>query len=221
MFEGIATELSQLPLAPEPVNPDQGPDYLAGLRDFAGQFLTGCIVLVVISAIVSVTLFVIGKMTALSNAQSKSLMWSGRVFLGAAIIGSVGGLIFWGSGLGKFDLLPAQAQQPTVEITKKPAKSTCTNTVEKLGPIFPNNLSDEDIKRYATALLTDADATPIINADKNGAGQIRVTGFRWTPTGPDCTSNNLTPDPCQDVKVLGSRDVEKDYKPRTTAECTN
>jgi hypothetical protein len=216
MFEGIATGFSQLPLAPEPVNPDQSPDYLAGLRDFAGQFLTGCIVLVAISAIVSVTLFVIGKMTALSNAQAKSLMWSGRVFLGAAIIGSVGGLIFWGSGLGKFNLMPSGAQQPTVEVTKKPAKATCTNEVDA-----PNDrnlsfaISDEDRKELAHALLSENDAKEV--------EKWSVLFFAYVPQGPDCTSANRTPDPCKKVKVTDNllNPVTTEFDPRNKSECKN
>ncbi|QHK18465.1 hypothetical protein GU243_23670 (plasmid) [Pseudarthrobacter psychrotolerans] len=206
MFEGIATGFSQLPLAPEPVNPDQSPDYLAGLRDFAGQFLTGCIVLVVISAIVSVTLFVIGKMTALSNAQAKSLMWSGRVFLGAAIIGSVGGLIFWGSGLGKFNLMPAGAQQPTVEITKKPAKSTCASRVELGAGLF----NQDDIAGAVKSLLSDEDSEKY----KNTGSVI------WLPKGPQCTSENHVADPCSKVEVYaGGSQIE--VAPRNTSECKN
>jgi hypothetical protein len=196
-------------------------DNLWQLRDLAGQILTAVVVLIVIAGVVGAVLFVIGKMTALSKTQTASLLWTFRIFLGASIIGSVGGLIFWGSGLGKFDLMPEGARPAVVEVTKNPAKSTCTNTVEKHGAAFPNNLSDDDIRRYATELLTDADAKEIIDADKNGPGQIRVTGFRWTPAGPDCTTNNLTPDACKDVRVSGSRAVEKDYKPRTTSDCKN
>jgi hypothetical protein len=196
-------------------------DGLALLRDQAGQILTAVAVLIVIAGVVSALLFAIGKMTALSKTQAASLLWTFRIFLGASIIGSMGGLIFWGSGLGQFDLMPVAARPAVVEVTKNPAKSTCTNTVEKLGPTVPNNLSDEDIRRYATELLTEAEAKAIIDADKNGPGQIRVTGFRWTPAGPDCTSTNLTPDACKDVRVMGSRTVEKDYKPRNFSECKN
>lgn len=194
---------------------------LSQLRELAGQVLTGVVVLIVIAALVSVVLFVVGKFTQLSQAQAASMLWSLRIFLGASILGSVGGLVFWGSGLGGTNLMPEGARPGVVEVTKNPAKSTCTNTVEKLGPTVPNNLSDEDISRYATELLSEEDAKAIADVPHNGPGQVRVTGFRWTPAGPDCTSTNLTPDPCKDVRVMGSRTIDKDYKPRNSSECKN
>lgn len=199
-------------------------DQLAGLRDFAGMVLAGVVVLIVISGAISVVLWIVGKMGALTNTQAKSLMWTGRIFLGAAIVGSVGGLVFYGSGLGKFDLMPAGAQQPTIDVTKNPAKSTCSNTVSKSDPTGINTLSPDEVARYTKALLSDEDANSVIGS-KNAFGDSGVQKITWTPTGPDCTSSNLSPDACKDVyiKVLGDKSYSsgKAYKPRTTSECKN
>jgi hypothetical protein len=214
--------LAGAPLAdPEPVAPVA--DQLSGLRDFAGMALTAVVVLIVISGAISVVLFIIGKVSALTNAQTKSMMWAGRIFLGAAIVGSVGGLVFYGSGLGKFDLMPAGAQQPTIDVTKNPAKSTCSNTVDKSDPTGVNTLSEEEIERYARALLSDEDANKV-TASKTAFGGTTVRKIKWTPAGPDCTSNNLTADSCKDVFIyfLGGDDNRGTaYKPRTASECSN
>lgn len=188
-------------------------DPLAGLRDFGGWVLMSGIVLVVIAVIVSIILWLAGKIGQQTKAQSDAMGWAVRGLVAGAILGSLGGLVIFGSGVGGTNLMPQAAQPPVVEVTKNPAKSTCTSEVTH------------------TAEKPDAD-TALINKllAEQDAKSVNAAGFttvRWTPTGPDCTSGNTTPDPCKKVTVsqlstAGSitRPVPTAFDPANKSECS-
>jgi hypothetical protein len=65
------------------------------LRDIAGQIMMTCIILLAIVLIMGVVLLVAGKLGSMSSAQSTGFMILVWGLLGAAVIGSVSGLVFW------------------------------------------------------------------------------------------------------------------------------
>ncbi|WP_422759314.1 hypothetical protein [Paenarthrobacter sp. C1] len=187
-------------------------DPLAGLRQFGGWVLVSGIVLVVIATIAAVIIWLAGKIGQVTKAQSGALGWMGRAVIAGAILGSVGGLVIFGSGIGGTNLMPSAAQPPVVDVTKNPAKSTCTSEVTHTA-----EKPDEDAA-VITALLDEQNAKSI-----NAAG---FTTVRWTPKGPDCTSGNTKPDPCKKVTVsqlvtAGSvtRPVPSSFDPSNKSEC--
>ena len=69
--------------------------WLPVLRDIAGQIMMTCIILLAIVLIMGVVLLVAGKLGSMSSAQSTGFMILVWGLLGAAVIGSVSGLVFW------------------------------------------------------------------------------------------------------------------------------
>ncbi|HCB60007.1 MAG TPA: hypothetical protein DIT15_02035 [Arthrobacter bacterium] len=69
--------------------------WLPVLRDIAGQIMMTCIILLAIVLIIGVVLLVAGKLGSMSSAQSTGFMILVWGLLGAAVIGSVSGLVFW------------------------------------------------------------------------------------------------------------------------------
>lgn len=187
-------------------------DQLSGLRDFGGWVLTSGVVLVVIAVVVSVVIWLAGKVGAMTRAQSQALGWMGRTLVAGAILGSIGGLVLFGSGIGGLSLMPASAQPPVVDVTKNPAKSTCTDEVTH------NAAKPDEDAKIINALLNAQDAKSV---NDNG-----YTTVRWTPVGPDCTSGNTHSDPCKQVKVTQqstagtiTRPVTSPFDPVNKSEC--
>lgn len=187
-------------------------DPLAGLREFGGWVLLSGIVLVVIATIAAIIIWLAGKIGQVTKAQSTALGWMGRTLVAGAILGSLGGLVIFGSGVGGTNLMPQAAQPPVVEVTKNPAKSTCTSEVSHTAAN-----PDEDARIIKT-LLNEQDAKSVID--------YGFTTVRWYPTGPDCTSGNTNPDPCKKVTVVQqsttgtlTRPVNTPFDPANTSEC--
>lgn len=189
-------------------------DPLAGLREFGGWVLISGIVLVVIATIVAVIIWLAGKVGQVTKAQSTALGWMGRTLVAGAILGSLGGLVIFGSGIGGTNLMPSAAQPPVVEVTKNAAKSTCTSDVSH------NAGNPAEDAAVINALLGEQEAKPI--------NETGYTTVRWYPKGPDCTSGNTTPDPCKQVTVtrqyttgIVTRPLPAPHDPVNKSECTN
>lgn len=187
-------------------------DPLAGLREFGGWVLVSGIVLVVIATIAAVTILLAGKIGQVTKAQSTALGWMGRTLLAGAILGSLGGLVIFGSGVGGTNLMPSAAQPPVVDVTKNPAKSTCTSEVTH------NAAKPDEDAKIINALLNEQDAKAVID--------YGFTTVKWYPTGPDCTSGNTNADPCQKVTVTQqstagtiTRPVPMPFDPANKSEC--
>ena len=166
----------------------EGQDGLGFLRELAGWGLATVAVLVVITGAVGIVLFLLGKVSAHSKMQVTAMVVSFNVCVGAAVLGSVGGIVYWGSGLGSFSLMPAGAQQPTVDVTKNPALSTCPS--EKF-------LTGDSGKAAVRELLPGDRAGSYLEGSK-----LSFVSVKWYPKGPDCTSSNLIPDPCKKIQVI-------------------
>ncbi|GAB2714112.1 hypothetical protein ACX801_18000 [Arthrobacter bambusae] len=189
-----------------------GTDPLAGLREFGGWMLTSGVVMIVIATLASVVIWLAGKIGAVTKAQSQALGWMGRTLVAGAILGSLGGLVLFGSGIGGLNLMPASAQPPVVDVTKNPAKSTCTDEVTH------NAAKPDEDAKIINALLNAPDAKTV---NDNG-----YTTVRWTPVGPDCTSGNTHSDPCKQVTVVQqstagtiTRPVPVSFDPVNKSEC--
>jgi hypothetical protein len=204
-------------VAPDAGSPNAG---LETIRMIAGWIAASGIVFIVIALVISLTIWALGRLGHATRVQVTAIGAFTRVTLGAALIASVSGLIWWGSGLGGADLMPAVAQRPTVDITKKPAKTTCANEVSYNKPEGRNYLTEAERDRYADALLGPADAERVKTQN--------IGRFTWTPVGPDCTSKTLEPDACKQVTVQTIREsargdfwpTESRYNPRTASACT-
>lgn len=175
-----------------------GTDQLADLRELAGWALFTVAVLIVMAGAVSLIMWVLGKVSAQSKMQVTAATVAFNIFVGAAILGSLGGLVYWGSGLGKFNLMPSAAQQPTVDVTKKPALSTCSNEIRlpsiQGGPPEGYEPGDNPAPEMAVKIIGQ-EAVDRVQQDGHELDQVI-----YTPKGPDCTKN-APPDPCKDVEV--------------------
>ncbi|GAB3249173.1 hypothetical protein [Arthrobacter pigmenti] len=198
-----------------------GTDQLADLRELAGWALVTVAVVIVAAGAVSLILFVMGKFSAQSRMQATAATVAVNIFLGSAILGSLGGLVYWGSGLGKYSLMPSAAGQPTVNVTKKPAKSTCSNEI-KLPSIqggLPEGVEpgENPAPEMAVAIVGQA-AVDKVQQDDHEIDQVI-----YTPKGPDCTED-APPDPCKDVTVKLANPfdivVSEKVKPINHEKCT-
>jgi hypothetical protein len=93
----LTSVLSAVPV--EAIDPkvtanDKAP-WMGVLRDIAGGVLTTCIVLIVIILVIGVSMAVGGKLAGMASAQSTGFMILVWGFVGAAVIGSIGGLVLW------------------------------------------------------------------------------------------------------------------------------
>lgn len=199
-------------VALEPQN-GHNTDPLAGLREFGGWVLLSGVVLVVIATIAAIIIWLAGKIGQVTRAQSTALGWMGRALVAGAILGSLGGLVIFGSGIGGTNLMPSAAQPPVVDVTKNPAKSTCTDQVSH------NAAKPSEDAAIINALLGEQEGKSV---NENG-----FTTVRWYPTGPDCTSGNTTPDPCKKVTVIQqstagvvTRPIPVPHDPVNKSECT-
>lgn len=199
-------------VALEPQN-GHNTDPLAPLREFGGWVLLSGVVLVVIATIAAIIIWLAGKIGQVTRAQSTALGWMGRALVAGAILGSLGGLVIFGSGIGGTNLMPAGAQPPVVDVTKNPAKSTCTSDVRH------NAANPDEDAALIRALLSEEDAKKVID--------YGFTTVAWYPTGPDCTSANHNPDPCKKIIVtqqstagVVTRPLPVPHDPVNKSECT-
>jgi hypothetical protein len=80
--------------------------WLPLLRNIAGMLLVTCVIILVAVLVVGVVLWVGGKLASMSSAQSTGFMIMVWGLLGAAVIGSVSGLVYWATSQS---LAPAPA----------------------------------------------------------------------------------------------------------------
>ena len=82
------------------VDPNGGAPWMETLRNITGMIMATCIVLLVLLLVVAVILLVTGKLSHHGGAQGvgiTALIWG---LVGAAVIGSLSGLVFWFSNMG-------------------------------------------------------------------------------------------------------------------------
>ncbi|WP_460462396.1 hypothetical protein [Arthrobacter pigmenti] len=81
------------------VEPVGGAPWMGALRDIAGMLMFTMIVILVIILLVGVALAVGGKLGHMSQSQSAGFMVIVWGLAGAAVIGSLSGLVYWATGL--------------------------------------------------------------------------------------------------------------------------
>lgn len=81
------------------VEPVAGAPWMSALRDIAGMLLLTMIVILVIILIVGVALAVGGKLSSMSQAQSAGFMVIVWGLAGAAVLGSLSGLVYWATSI--------------------------------------------------------------------------------------------------------------------------
>jgi cytochrome c oxidase assembly factor CtaG len=74
-------------------------DIVPGLTDFVGMVLMGAIVLAVVAVIIGALLWAAGRVWGKTDAIEKGFRLAWLTALGAAILGSLSGLVTWGSDL--------------------------------------------------------------------------------------------------------------------------
>lgn len=84
------------------VNYDSSAPWMSALNKFAGQIMVTALVCLVIAGVIGVVLFLFGKFSKSGASQTVGLTIVLWVAGGAAIIGGISALIYWGSGLGLF-----------------------------------------------------------------------------------------------------------------------
>ncbi|QCU77994.1 hypothetical protein E7744_07210 [Citricoccus sp. SGAir0253] len=155
-----------------------GPD---GLNQVAATFLGAALVLLGVGVAVGVVRWASGKAIGSSDNARKGLGMLSAGVLGAAVLGSIGGAIEWGSSLGTASLMPEAARPGQVVIDKKPPKTTCTAQAVR-------DFDDED------PMLTHAERVAVVQEVSEGALKVgvgeQVMTLKWYPTGTDCSADN-------------------------------
>lgn len=107
----LTSVLSAIPFeAIDPnVKPNDKAPWMAVLRDIAGGVMTTCIVLIVIILVIGAAMAVGGKLAGMASAQSTGFMILVWGLVGAAVIGSISGLVFWATGNNLAPAVPAKA----------------------------------------------------------------------------------------------------------------
>src|SRR5699024_2678564 len=125
--------LSELVMKQE-IQLDQEHDMLEGfdipglgtLNAVAAFFLGTAILVMILGLGYGMTLFVSGKTGGGSQRTTKGLQTSGLALVGAAVLGSIGGMIHWSMDQGDSELMPVAAQPQEIITDKEPASVSCS-----------------------------------------------------------------------------------------------
>src|SRR5690625_2156359 len=91
---------------------------LGTLNAVAAFFLGTAILVMILGLGYGMTLFVSGKTGGGSQRTTKGLQTSGLALVGAAVLGSIGGMIHWSMDQGDSELMPVAAQHKKSSLTK-------------------------------------------------------------------------------------------------------
>ncbi len=165
---------------------------LDALNGIAATFLGAAIVLVAIGVTIGAVRWVGGKATASPEQARRGAMTIGAGVMGAVVLGSIGGAVHWGSGLGTANLMPEAARPGTITIERKAPKTTCTSQAVR-------NFDDED------RMLTHQERVALVQQVSGGGITVRageqVMTLKWYPTGTDCSADNTTAAPGTEVEA--------------------
>lgn len=100
------------------------------LNTIAAWFLGSAIALAVVGCVCLLLTWLAGKTFSMQEWVKKGQLGVAMFFLGAVLLGSIGGGIQWSSTDSKTEgLLPESAKQKTIRIDRKAPHSKCTSTV--------------------------------------------------------------------------------------------
>src|SRR5699024_9966229 len=99
---------------------------LGTLNAVAALFLGTAILVMILGLGYGVTLFVSGKTGGGSQRTTKGLQTSGLALVGAAVLGSIGGMILWSMSQGDSEFKTIAAQSQEFFIGKDPTSVSCS-----------------------------------------------------------------------------------------------
>src|SRR5699024_4476914 len=150
---------------------------LGTLNSVAAFFLGSAILLMMLGLGYGMTLFVSGKTGGGSDRTTKGLRTSGLALVGAAVLGSIGGMIQWSIDQGDSELMPVEAQPQEIIIDKEPASVSCPAVTKD----FTDDLEDA---------LDSEDANPELN-DENVQWAHEVVGEEYEYKVDRAIANNF------------------------------
>jgi len=178
---------------------------LGTLNAVAAFFLGTAILVMILGLGYGMTLFVSGKTGGGSQRTTKGLQTSGLALIGAAVLGSIGGMIHWSMDRGDSELMPVEAQPQEIIIDKEPASVSCPavtkDFTDELEGLLDSGEPDHDMNdehvQWAVELVGEeyADETALTT---NSNLLQRVS---WHPDGEggDCDISNETVQECTEV----------------------
>ncbi|MCS4592655.1 hypothetical protein KTJ89_06605 [Brevibacterium sediminis] len=103
---------------------------LTQLNTVAAWFLGSAIALAVVGAVCLLFTWLAGKTFSMQDWVKKGQLGVAMFFLGAILLGSIGGGVQWSSTNSRTEgLLPEAAKQKTIRVDRKAPHSKCTSTV--------------------------------------------------------------------------------------------
>ncbi|MGW5853400.1 MULTISPECIES: hypothetical protein [Micrococcus] len=192
------------------------PDGLEGWNTIAGFLLGSAVVLLMVAVAVGVAMAAWGRAMMSHQAARKGWAVVAMAGLGAVIIGSVGGGIAWGRGLGTAELMPVGARPGSVTVEKQAPKQTCNRQAVrdfvKESPV-PDRAEKERVVSTVLGGQKELDGYTWGQdpGDMDTSRQV-ITGIKWYAQAsangssePDCSANNMTTPECSPVEVHVAR----------------
>lgn len=186
---------------------------LGTLNSVAAFFLGTAILVMILGLGYGMTLFVSGKTGGGSQRTTKGLQTSGLALVGAAVLGSIGGMIHWSMDQGDSELMPVEAQPQEIIIDKEPASVSCSAVTKDFTDDLEDALDSEDANpelndenvQWAHELVGEEYEYEVDRAIANNFLQ-RVS---WHPDGEggDCDVSNERVQECTEVKFETIPDI--------------
>lgn len=160
---------------------------LTQLNTIASWFLGSAIALAVVGCVCLLLTWLAGKTFSMQEWVKKGQIGVAMFFLGALLLGSIGGGVQWSSTDSKTEgLLPEAAKQKTIRVDRKAPHSKCTSTVSisaknHLGG-KKDNAEDSEGEKYKP---TEAEAGKMgraireIGANNWDAEKVWTKGLSW------------------------------------------
>lgn len=164
---------------------------LTQLNTIAAWFLGSAIALAVVGCVCLLLTWLAGKTFSMQEWVKKGQIGVAMFFLGALLLGSIGGGIEWSSSDSKTEgLLPEAAKQKTIRVDRKAPHSKCTSTVSISAKTHlggkKDKAKDEDGEKYKP---TEAEAGKMgraireIGANKWEAESVKTKDIKWSKVG--------------------------------------
>lgn len=178
---------------------------LGTLNAVAAFFLGTAILVMILGLGYGMTLFVSGKTGGGSQRTTKGLQTSGLALVGAAVLGSIGGMIHWSMDQGDSELMPVAAQPQEIIIDKEPASVSCSavtrDFTDEIEDLLDSSEPDHDMNdehiQWAVELVGEEYEYEV---DRAIASNL-LQSVSWHPDGRggDCDVSNETVQECTEV----------------------
>lgn len=166
---------------------------LTELNTIAAWFLGSAFAAAVVGVVCLLLTWMAGKTFSLQEWAKKGKVGVAMFFIGAVLLGSIGGAIQWSSKDSRTEaLLPEAAKQKTIRVDREAPHSKCTSTVaiasKKHLKGKKDKADDRDGKQYQPS---EAEAGKMgrairsIGADKWSADKAWTKTIQWGPRVPE------------------------------------